>query len=208
MNFREVDRKLCLIQDSRFVQVLDPEQKTQANAVLFCGYIDHTRGLTYEAMGLARCEGDDYALVSVAQAAGLKVRANAVDEERVRPIENKALEELLRKRIDTLSVYYANKDVVAIRAVEEIDPFRHPQYPDDMCAIFLTPAHRLEQMWIRAEKATRTEDGTLLIGGKLLNEPDNIPDLHMGAAVTLTVIETKRGKQCVGMPGIQWTTGE
>lgn len=47
MDFREVDRKLCLIQDSRFVQVLDPEQKTQANAVLFCGYIDHTRGLTY-----------------------------------------------------------------------------------------------------------------------------------------------------------------
>ena len=33
MNFREVDRKLCLIRDSRLVQVLDPEQKTQANAV-------------------------------------------------------------------------------------------------------------------------------------------------------------------------------
>ena len=208
MNFREIDHKLCLIQDSRFVLALDPEQKTQANAVLFCGYIDHTRGLTYEALGLVRCEGNDYALVSAAQATGLKVRADAVDEGRVRPIENKALEEQLRDRIDILSVYYANKDVVAIRTMEEIDPFRHPQYPDDMCAIFLTPAHRLKQMWVRAEKAVRTGDGTLLIGGKLLNEPDSIPDLHMGAAVTLTVIETKCGRQCVGVPGIQWTTGE
>lgn len=202
MNFREVDRKLCLIRDSRLVQVLDPEQETQANAVLFCGYIDHTRGLTYEALGLVCCKGNDYALVSDAQAAGLKVRADAVDEERVRPIENKALEELLRDRIDMLSVYYANKDVVAIRTMEEIDPFRHPEYPDDMCATFLTPAHRLEQMWVRAEKAARTGDGTLLIGGELLNEPDSIPDLHMGAAVTLTVIDTKRGKLCVGVPGM------
>lgn len=202
MNFREVDRKLCLIQDSRFVLALDPEQKTKANAVLFFGYIDHTRGLTYEALGLVRCEGNDYALVSDAQVVGLKVRADAVDEERVRPIENKTLEELLRDRIDMLSVYYANKDVVAIRTIEEIDSFRHPQYPDDMCAIFLTPAHRLEQMWVRAEKAVRTGDGTLLIGGKLLNEPDSIPDLHMGAVVTLTIIDTKRGKQCVGGPGM------
>ena len=57
-------------------------------------------------------------------------------------------------------------------------------------------------MWVRAEKAARTGDGTLLIGGKLLNEPDSIPDLHMGAAVTLTVIDTKRGKLCVGVPGM------
>ena len=64
MNFREVDRKLCLIRDSRLVQVLDPEQKTQADAVLFCGYIDHTRGLTYEALGLVRWDGDDYELIS------------------------------------------------------------------------------------------------------------------------------------------------
>ncbi len=202
MNFREVDRKLCLIRDSRLAQVLDPEQKTQADAVLFCGYIDHTRGLTYQVLGLVCCKGNDYALVSDAQVAGLKVRADAVDEERVRPIENKALEELLRDRIDKLSVYYANKDVVAIRAMEEIDPFRHPQYPDDMCAIFLMPVHRLEQMWVRAEMAARTGDGTLLIGGILLNEPDNVPDLHMGAVVTLTVIETKCGRPCVGVPGM------
>ena len=63
MDFRQVDRELCLIQDSRFVQVLDPEQKTQANAVLFCGYIDHTRGLTYEALGLVKWEGNNYELI-------------------------------------------------------------------------------------------------------------------------------------------------
>lgn len=88
MNFREVDRKLCLIQDSRFVLALDPEQKTKANAVLFFGYIDHTRGLTYEALGLVRWDGDDYELISDTHGIGLKVRADSLDEAQVQPIED------------------------------------------------------------------------------------------------------------------------
>ena len=198
MDFREVDRKLCLIQDSRFVQVLDPEQKTQANAVLFCGYIDHTRGLTYEALGLVKWEGNNYELIPDTQAVGLKVHADSVDEMQVRPIEDKALEERFRSTIDTLSVYYRNEGL----AGAELDPFRHPQHPDDVCALFLTPENRLERMWVQSELAAHAADGTLLIAGKLLNEPDNIPGLHMGAAVTLTVVETTRGKQCVGVPGM------
>ena len=78
----------------------------------------------------------------------------------------------------------------------------YPQHPDDIYALFLTPENRLEQMWVRSEKAARAADGTLLIVGKLLNEPDNILGLHMGAAVTLTVVETTRGTQCVGVPGM------
>lgn len=202
MDFREVDRKLCLIQDSRFVQVLDPEQKTQANAVLFCGYIDHTRGLTYEALGLVKWEGDDYELISDTQGIGLKVHADSVDEVQVRPIEDAELEARFRSSIDTLSVYYRSKDIASVRELTELDPFRYPQHPDDICALFLTPENRLEKMWVRSERAAHAADGTLLVAGKLLNEPDNIPGLHMGAAVTLTVVETTRGKQCVGVPGM------
>ena len=202
MDFREVDRKLCLIQDSRFVQVLDPEQKTQANAVLFCGYIDHTRGLTYEALGLVKWEGNNYELIPDTMAVGLKVHADSVDEMQVRPIEDKALEERFRSTIDTLSVYHRNEGLAGARALTELDPFRHPQHPDDVCALFLTPENRLERMWVQSELAAHAADGTLLIAGKLLNEPDNIPGLHMGAAVTLTAVETTRGKQCVGVPGM------
>ena len=202
MNFRKVDRKLCLIRDSRFVQVLDPEQKTQADAVLFCGYIDHTRGLTYEALGLVRWDGDDYELISDTQGIGLKVRADSVDEAQVQPIEDAKLEARFRSSIDTLSVYYRDENLAGVRELTELDPFRYPQHPDDIYALFLTPENRLEKMWVRSEKAARAADGTLLIVGKLLNEPDNILGLHMGAAVTLTVVETTRGTQCVGVPGM------
>lgn len=202
MNFREVDRKLCLIQDSRFVLALDPEQKTKANAVLFFGYIDHTRGLTYEALGLVRWDGDDYELISDTHGIGLKVRADSLDEAQVQPIEDAELEARFRSSIDTLSIYYRDENLADVRALTELDPFRYPQHPDDICALFLTPENRLEKMWIRSEKAARAADGTLLIAGKLLNEPDNIPGLHMGAVVTLTVIETTCGKQCVGVPGM------
>lgn len=202
MDFRKVDRKLCLIQDSRLVQVLDPEQETQDNAVLFCGYIDHIKGLTYEALGLVRCEKDDYALLSDTHGIGLKVRADSIDELQIKPIENAELENRFRNSIDTLSVYYRSKDIASVRELTELDPFRQPLYPDDVCALFLTNENRLEKMWVRSEKAAQAADGTLLIAGRLLNEPSNIPGLHMGDTVTLTVIETTHGKQCVGVPGI------
>lgn len=205
MNFRNVDRKLCVIQDSRFVLAIDPERKTLANAVLFCGYIDHNKGISYEAMGLIRCEGDAYVLVPNAPPVGLKVRADTVDERLVKPFEDKKLEDQLRSRIDLLAVYYSDKDVVETRRYEEFDPFRNQHYPDDICALFLTPEHRLERMWVRAKKAVRTDSGTLLLRGRLLNEPRTIPSLHIGENVTLTVIETRHGKQCVGIPGLQWT---
>lgn len=200
MDFRRVDRSLCLIRDSRFVQVLDPQRKTQANAALFCGYIDHAKGLSYEALGLVRWDGDNYELISDTRGIGLKVCADSVDEAQVRPIEDAELEARFRRVMDTLSVYYRDRNLVAVRALAEPDPFRHPQHPDDICALFLTPRNRLERMWVRSERA-HTADGTLLITGKLLNEPNHIPGLHAGAAVTLTVVETTRGKQCVGVPG-------
>lgn len=201
MDFRKVDRKLCLIRNSKFVQALDPEQKTQANAVLFCGYIDHTKGLTYEALWLVWWDGSDYELVSSTHGIGLKVRADSVEEAQVCSIEDVELEAQFRSNIDSLSVYYRNEDLLAVRSLTELDPFRHPQHPDDIYTLFLTSENRLEQMWVRSEGGTRAADGTLLIAGKLLNEPNHIPGLHMGAAVTLTVIETTRGKQCVGVPG-------
>ena len=202
MDFRKVDRELCLIQDSRLVQVLDPERRTQANAVLFCGYVDYAKGLSYEALGLVRRNGDDYELISDTQEIGLKVHADSVDEAQVLPIEDAELESRFQRTIDTLSVYYRNEDIVRVRALVELDPFRHPQHPDDVCALFLTPENRLEQMWVRGERAAHAADGTLLITGKLLNEPNHVPGLHMGSAVTLTVVETTRGKQCVGVPGL------
>lgn len=201
MDFRKVDRKLCLIQDSRLLQVLDPERRTQANAVLLCGYIDHAKGLSYEALGLVRRNGDDYELISDTQEIGLKVHADSVDEAQVLPIEDAELESRFQLTIDTLSVYYRNEDIVCVRALVELDPFRHPQHPDDVCALFLTPENRLEQMWARGERAAHAADGTLLITGKLLNEANHIPGLHLGSTVTLTVVETTRGKQCVGVPG-------
>lgn len=201
MDFRRVDRRLCLIRDSRFVQVLDPQRKTQANAALFCGYIDHAKGLSYEALGLVRWDGDNYELISDTQGMGLKVCADSVDETQVRPIEDAEMERQFRRTMDALSVYYRNQNLVAVRALAELDSFRHPRHPDDICALFLIPRNRLERMWVRSEGTIHTADGTLLIAGKLLNEPNHIPGLHAGAAVTLTVVETTYGKQFVGVPG-------
>lgn len=49
-------------------------------------------------------------------------------------------------------------------------------------------------MWVQVEEAAHAKNGTLLIAGKLMNESNNILNLHLGAAVTLTVIEVRHGK--------------
>ena len=50
----------------------------EANALLCMGYVDHTAGLTYEALALANyCDGD-YSVVWEAKDISLKIRSGSV----------------------------------------------------------------------------------------------------------------------------------
>ena len=83
---------------------------------------------------------------------GMKIRA---DEEKVRnavPVSNKALLARYADRIEILDIYYEDTEVVNARAMPELDPFRHPQYPDDLFVFFLAQDKHYEQMWVRCGK--------------------------------------------------------
>ena len=77
MNFREVEKKLCIYVDELSPKILAPD--VEANALLCMGYIDHTAGLTYEALALANyCDGD-YSIVWEAKDVSLKIRAESTN---------------------------------------------------------------------------------------------------------------------------------
>lgn len=197
-DFRDVERSLCLVKSDAGLRVLDPSRISGANAVLCFGYVDHTAGLTFEALTLALCVGSDYTVLPEQDKAALKLRADSVQPADVFPIQNDALLLRYSDRIQNLELYYEDKAAVACRAFRELDSYRHPQFPDDIRVTFMASDHRAEQMWVRAEAFVREDDGLLIFGGVLLNEPTRNPTLHCGDNVIFGTTLTSSGRICLG----------
>ena len=145
MNFRDVEKKLCIIVDEQTAKILSPD--IEANALLCMGYVDHTAGLTYEALALANyCDGD-YSVVWEAKDVSLKIRSGSVANKIIMPIENKVLMNKFKFRIELLENYYTDANVLECRAIEELDKFRHPDFPDDFAMILAKEGNKPETIW-------------------------------------------------------------
>ena len=175
-SFRDFEKSLCILWDRACINILDPDQVSGANGILCYGYVDHAAGLTFEGLALVSCMDDDYTIVLDNDEIGMKIRA---DEEKVRnavPVSNKALLARYADRIEILDIYYEDTEVVNARAMPELDPFRHPQYPDDLFVFFLAQDKHYEQMWVRCGKYLFDADGIKVFTGTLLNEPMHNPE--------------------------------
>ena len=169
MNFRDVEKKLCIIVDEQTAKILSPD--IEANALLCMGYVDHMAGLTYEALALANyCDGD-YSVVWEAKDISLKIRAGSVVDKIIMPIENKVLLNKFQFRIDMLEHYYTNADNIECRSIKELDEFRHPDFPDDLAMILAKAGNKPEKIWVRTVSFNGTNDRLLSIKVQLLNEP-------------------------------------
>ena len=99
-------------------------------------------------------------------------------------------------RIEILDIYYEDAEVVNARAMTELDPFRHPLYPDDLFVFFLAPDKHYEQMWVRCGKYLFDADGIKVFSGTLLNEPNRDMGIHDGDEVKVGVFHTDAGPVC------------
>ena len=45
-SFRDFEKSLCILRDRACINILDPDQASGANGILFYGYVDHATGLT------------------------------------------------------------------------------------------------------------------------------------------------------------------
>lgn len=169
MNFRDVEKKLCIIVDEQTPKLLSPD--VEANALLCMGYVDHTAGLTYEALALANyCDGD-YSVVWEAKDIGLKIRAEATANNIIMPIENKVLMNKFKFRIDLLDTYYQNADFLECRSIRELDEFRHPEFPDDLAMILAKVGNKPEKIWVRTISFNGANTEIMSLKVQLLNEP-------------------------------------
>ena len=177
MNFRDVEKKLCIIVDEQTAKILSPE--VEANALLCMGYVDHTAGLTYEALALANyCDGD-YSVVWEAKDVSLKIRSGSVANKIIMPIENKVLMNKFKFRIELLENYYTDANVLECRAIEELDKFRHPDFPDDFAMILAKEGNKPETIWVRAISYIGANENIMAIKVQLLNEPYSDFGIHI-----------------------------
>lgn len=177
MNFRDVEKKLCIIVDEQTAKILSPD--IEANALLCMGYVDHTAGLTYEALALANyCDGD-YSVVWEAKDVSLKIRSGSVANKIIMPIENKVLMNKFKFRIDLLENYYTDSEVVRCREIKELDGFRHPDFPDDFAMILAKEGNKPETIWVRAISYIGANENIMAIKVQLLNEPYSDFGIHI-----------------------------
>ena len=169
MNFRDVEKKLCIIVDEQTSKILSPD--IEANALLCMGYVDHMAGLTYEALALANYCDCDYSVVWEAKEICLKIRAGSVANKIIMPIENKVLLNKFQSRIDILENYYTDEDVLECRAIEELDKFRHPEFPDDFAMILAKVGNKPEKIWVRTISFNGANTEIMSLKVQLLNEP-------------------------------------
>ena len=177
MNFRDVEKKLCIIVDEQTAKILSPD--IEANALLCMGYVDHTAGLTYEALALANyCDGD-YSVVWEAKDISLKIRSGSVANKIIMPIENKVLMNKFKFRIELLENYYTDANVLECRAIEELDKFRHPDFPDDLAMFLAKKGNKMETIWVRAISYIGSNENIVGIKVQLLNEPYSDFGVHI-----------------------------
>ena len=177
MNFRDVEKKLCIIVDEQTAKILSPD--IEANALLCMGYVDHTAGLTYEALALANyCDGD-YSVVWEAKDISLKIRSGSVANKIIMPIENKVLMNKFKFRIELLENYYTDSEVVRCREIKELDGFRHPDFPDDFAMILAKEGNKPETIWVRAISYIGANENIMAIKVQLLNEPYSDFGIHI-----------------------------
>ncbi len=198
--FREVDRQFVILNTPKYA-VLTGTTK-EANSLLCYGYVDRSAGLTYQTVAATMYVDGDYSVVDTAQLVSMKIRADSVAKEDIIPISNKALFKQYAYIIENIDeFYYTDSEVEKCRAIKELDPFRHPDFPDDIQVIFFKEGARPEGIWVRTTKLQGHDKDTFLLEGKMLNAPHADFGVTCGDTIlfVLGIVDAQGTRACLAL---------
>ena len=170
------------------------------NALLTYGYIDHEAGLTFEVLCFAKVHPNKKLEFRPGnEKTTFKIRYDGmVGDIAILPYDISMAEYL--GKVKMVSEGYNHSEAVSeIRKYEAIDTDRHPQFPDDVCALLFKEGVQMERIWVRTNQIINGK-----VAGTLLNQP-NSPKfgLNRGDVVTLVTVPADGRKfTVVEMPDI------
>lgn len=209
-SFRDVYHKLAIVLDNGWCfqdmkGIGDDRLKlphVEANSTLVYGYIDKTCGFSYKVLGFTYYEDRDYTLVWPGDEISITIRGECFQNFELIPIENKALTKRFGYVINSTNECYSNEDDEETRAFEELDPFRHYDYPDDVEIIIQnTKLLKRERIWARLKKYEgTTDDGVKIFCATLLDEPfADIYNLHYNDELAVLLLQYDDEPVLLGM---------
>ena len=197
MNFRKMDNQFLLVKDIDLKTRMIIERsgfriRSDDNAMLVFGYIDHEAGISFELL-CAACVYDDgdVSLEPIHKTNSIKFRYGSFQGDLI-PFRNH--DQLLpyENRAKMIAEGYAVSDEIReIRAIEGLDSSRAPGFPDDFVVFFVKKGYHSEGIWCRTMGIDRERK---LVRMKMLNEPDAPFGKHMGDIVEAALIQMDNGE--------------
>ena len=164
--------------------------RSDDNAMLVFGYIDHEAGISFELL-CAACVYDDgdVSMEPINKSTSFKFRYRSFQGnlipfnkcDQLFPYQDRA-EKIIER-------YAVSDEIREIRAIEYLDSSRAPGFPDDL-AVFFIKEDGYERIWCRTVGIDRERK---VVQMKMLNEPYSAFGKHIEDIVDVTLIRTKNG---------------
>ena len=198
-SFRDLTTGLVLIINDKNMAVVGTsfEHEPTDNAILACGYVDHTAGVTFEVLCLGEYSNNGEITYRRGNpTTSFKLRYDSLDG--VLILLNDNIMPAVQNKIDMVrSGYAVNEAVMKARNSSIFDDFRHPQFPDDLMLIFYKEGIRPEGIWCRVESE---KDGRPAV--VILNEPNADFCVHRGEVITFDW--GKQDDKMIGIARLPW----
>ncbi len=196
ISFREIENRFLLVKnvDARTLMVMDKmgyHVRQDDNAIVVYGYIDMEAGISFELL-CAACVYMDGAvsLEPRNNSATMKLRYKSFTGEVVPYPDPGQMAPFRDIALQIKRNYIASSDIMALRKIEALDPYRAPGFPDDIMVIFMKKGCRNEGIWCRPVKLDRIRK---VIQMRMLNEPHAAMGRHKGDIVNVSLVQHDDG---------------
>lgn len=186
--FRDMYRQICLLTSARLVkkinlrEVFDLEPEESLDGFLTYAYIDGET-FAFEILAGAKTSGGRVKIFPASYKKSVKLKRAEVDDAALK-ILTAEYSVAFRDRVQMINDKISDALKEPTRLIKNLDPFRHPHYPDDVVVYFFSAEHNPELLWVRCLSVDEN-----ILTGELLNEPTKNFGCHAGDKILFGVAQ-------------------
>jgi hypothetical protein len=182
-NFRNFYHRICFVKSEKLVRICEMagfDRTERNNGMILYGYIDRGHGLSFLAICCANIAADG-SIENAQLAHNISLRISPDN------IQDAEFFDVMETNCDVTDflpfierqMYFEDNSLQLdlMRRSTDLDPLRHPEFPDDIRVVLYKEGMDPEQVWVRCSAALN--DSGLWVG-KLLNEPFKDYGCHDG----------------------------
>ena len=199
--FRSFYNRVVYIRSENLIKAFKAMQfdcSPKDDGVIAYGYVDNQAGLSFKGLCCAHINANGQMQFSdVNTTASMTIRGDSIiDGVFLDLMETNAdLFDFNDVIANTMLYEPKESDLAQLRRQDQLDPMRHPMFPDDIKVALIKQGLKPEQVWVRSKSVINNSG---IYAGILLNEPHNDFGVHAGQMISFGYINSKDfGPICV-----------